>query len=70
MKFLDARTAQEKLEVLDEADVETEIDERLLNNIEASLDIVGTGDIEKRLDFIRYHLRIHAKYETPSSRLR
>jgi len=70
MRFLDARSAKEKLEILDDLDMDEResIDDRMLNNMEASLDIVGKGDIDTRLDFIKYHLRMHSKYET--SRLR
>ncbi|MBP5158693.1 MAG: DUF1653 domain-containing protein [Lachnospiraceae bacterium] len=65
--FLEAPTNEKKLEIL--LEMRDKIDDRLMNSIEASLDIGGgEGSLEERMGYVTSHLRAHARYE--SRRLR
>lgn len=62
-KFLDARTAKEKIEILSENS--SLIDERLIGNIEASLDLPGgDGALWQRIEYVMYCLRTKSRFET------
>lgn len=62
-KFLDARTAKEKIEILSENS--SHIDERLIGNIEASLDLPGgNGTLWQRIEYVMYCLRTKSRFET------
>ena len=63
LAFLDAKDYEEKLEVLYR--IKKRIDDRLMGDIEMSLDIpVGEGGIEQRLNIVRDNLLTMAKFET------
>lgn len=65
--FLDAGSPQAKLDVI--ARHREEIDEHILSNMEASLDLFGgEGSLDDRMDRIEYYLRTRSRFET--SRLR
>ncbi len=67
LAFLEAPTNEKKLEIL--LEMREKIDDRLMNSIEASLDIGGgEGSLEERMGYVTSHLRAHARYE--SRRLR
>lgn len=67
MKFLDAGSSKEKLEILEKN--RENIDDKTMTNIEVSLDVVaGSDNMENRIDYICDLLRTRARYET--SRLR
>ncbi len=62
-RFLDARTAKEKIEILNEHS--SQIDERLIGNIEASLDLPGgNGTLWQRIEYVMYCLRTKSRFET------
>ncbi|MCR5829478.1 MAG: hypothetical protein K6F93_03900 [Lachnospiraceae bacterium] len=62
-RFLDARTAKEKIEILSENS--SHIDERLIGNIEASLDLPGgDGTLWQRIEYVMYCLRTKSRFET------
>ena len=62
-RFLDARTAKEKIEILSEHS--SQIDERLIGNIEASLDLPGgDGTLWQRIEYVMYCLRTKSRFET------
>ncbi|MCR5432715.1 MAG: hypothetical protein K6E95_09170 [Lachnospiraceae bacterium] len=62
-KFLDARSAREKIEILSEHS--SQIDERLIGNIEASLDLPGgDGTLWQRIEYVMYCLRTKSRFET------
>ncbi|MCR4720405.1 MAG: hypothetical protein K5655_01635 [Lachnospiraceae bacterium] len=62
-RFLDARMAKKKMEILSEnAD---RIDEKMIGNIEASLDLPGgNGSLSDRIDYVLYCLRTKSRFET------
>ena len=61
MRFLDARTYGEKLIILEDI---TELDDRTINNMAISMDLViEEGAPEKRLEELRDCIRTKAKYE-------
>ena len=61
MRFLDARTYGEKLIVLEDI---TELDDRTINNMAISMDLViEEGAPEERLEELRDCIRTKAKYE-------
>ena len=61
--FLDARTAKEKIEILSENS--SRIDERMIGNIEASLDLPGgSGTLWQRIEYVMYCLRTKSRFET------
>lgn len=63
MTFLDARDYGEKLEVL--YSIRKRIDERLMSDIEMSLDLMpGKGSIEERIMIVRDNLQTLSKFET------
>ena len=63
LKFLDENTAKGKLQIIERYG--EELDDRTLNNIEASLDIVAaSNDHDDRIGFICANLRTRAQYET------
>ncbi len=67
MQFLDADTSEEKLAIL-KANI-SKIDEKTINNIEASMDIVSDSTVlDTRINYICDVLRTRSKYE--SNRLR
>lgn len=67
LAFLDAKGPEEKLEIL--YNIKDDLDERSLNSIETSLDIVGgEGTFDDRIEYIRRYLVTRSKYE--NSRLR
>lgn len=67
LRFLDAETSEEKLSLIKQS--YNELDERTINNIEASLDIVSdSSDPDVRISYICDVLKTKAKYE--SNRLR
>jgi len=67
MQFLDADTSEEKLSVI-RSNI-SKIDEKTINNIEASMDIVSDStDPDTRIGYICDVLRTRARYE--STRLR
>ncbi len=62
-RFLDARSAKEKIQILSEN--ESRIDERLIGNIEASLDLPGgNGTLWQRIEYVMYCLRTKSRFET------
>lgn len=62
LAFLDAETYEEKLEFLSKMHVQ--LDDRLLNNIAAALDIsLEQGTIEEKFETIKFHLSTYAKFE-------
>ncbi|MCR5520886.1 MAG: hypothetical protein K6F44_03110 [Lachnospiraceae bacterium] len=62
-KFLDARSAKEKIQILSENS--SRIDERLIGNIEASLDLPGgDGTLWQRIEYVMYCLRTKSRFET------
>jgi len=61
--FFDARTAKEKIQILSEH--ENEITERMIGNIEASLDLPGgNGTLWQRIEYVMYCLRTKSRFET------
>ena len=67
LSFLEAEASSEKLKIIQ--DKGEELDDRALNNIEASLDIVSNStDPVERISYICDMLRTRSKFET--SRLR
>lgn len=65
--FLDAGSVEEKLRILQER--ESELNEKIVMNMEASLDIVGSNtSYEDRIGYLMYFLRTRGRFET--SRLR
>ena len=61
MRFLDARTYGEKLIILEDI---TELDDRTINNMAISMDLViEEGAPEERLEELRDCIRTKAKYE-------
>ncbi len=65
--FLDAKSPEEKLEIL--YSIRDRIDDKLLNSIEISLDVIGNdGTIDDRIDYVKNHLQTRARYE--NNRLR
>jgi len=67
LRFLEAETSEEKLSIIKQN--YNELDERTINNIEASLDVVSdSSDPDVRIGYICDVLRTKAKYE--SNRLR
>ena len=62
MAFLDAKDYGEKLEVL--YSIRKQIDDRLMSDIEMSLDLpIGKGSLEERLFIVRDNLQTMEKYE-------
>ena len=62
MAFLDAKDYGEKLEVL--YSIRKQIDDRLMSDIEMSLDLpIGKGTLEERLFIVRDNLQTMEKYE-------
>ncbi|WP_167957878.1 DUF1653 domain-containing protein [Anaerosporobacter faecicola] len=62
LTFLDARSYQEKLEVL--GAIKNEIDEQMVNSIAMSLDLVlATETVEEQIDEIRNCLTTHVRFE-------
>ena len=63
LKFLEAEASVEKLKIIE--DKGEELDDRALNNIEASLDIVSNStDHAERIGYICDVLRTRSKFET------
>ena len=62
MAFLDARTYEEKLEIL--LEMENQLDNRLLNNLAVSLDLsLEDGTLEERFEILKFHLQTYTKFE-------
>lgn len=67
LAFLDADSYEEKLEIL--YTIRNEMDDRLMTNIEMSLDLSGhEGTIDDRFDYVKNNLQTLSKFE--SKRLR
>lgn len=63
LSFLEAEASSEKLKIMQ--DKGEELDDRALNNIEASLDIVSNStDPAERISYICDVLRTRSKFET------
>ena len=63
MEFLDAADNTDKLEVLNK--LRSRMNERLLGDIEASLDMaVGQGTFEERIEYVIQNLTMLARFET------
>ncbi|MBR4816248.1 MAG: hypothetical protein IKZ73_03160 [Lachnospiraceae bacterium] len=63
LKFLEAEASSDKLRIIQ--DNGESLDDRALNNIEASLDVVSNStDPEERINYICDILRTRAKFET------
>lgn len=61
--FLDSESVHEKYKLLEEH--YEEVDERMIGNIEASLDLVGKqGSVSERIDYVMYYLRTRQRFET------
>lgn len=61
--FLDADSAKAKYAILEEH--YNEIDERMVANMEASLDLVGKpGSVTERIEYVMYCLRTRQRFET------
>ena len=65
MQFFDADTLEEKLGIIQKMEVLEEIDDHVIDNLAATLDVViDDGDIQKRTDDLKHCLRMRMKYET------
>lgn len=63
LAFLDASGYAEKLEIL--YSIRKRIDERLMTDIELSLDLYGQeGTLEERIDMVKNNLHTRARFET------
>lgn len=61
--FLDTASSVDKLNLIQRH--RGEIDERMVSNMEASLDLIGKpGTVDDRLDYIEYYLRTRSRFET------
>ena len=65
MQFFDAEKLEEKLDVIQKMEVREEIDDHVIDNFAASMDVViEDGEIHKRTDDLKNCLRMRMKYET------
>ncbi len=65
MQFFDADTLEEKLSIIQKMEVLEEIDDHVIDNLAASMDVViDDGEIHKRTDDLKNCLRMRMKYET------
>ena len=65
MEFFDAEKLEDKLGILQKMEVLDEIDDHVIDNLAASMDVViDEGDIIKRTEDLKNCLRMRMKYET------
>jgi hypothetical protein len=65
MEFFDAEKLEDKLDILQKMEVREEINDHVIDNFAASMDVViDDGDIRKRTEDLKNCLRTRMKYET------
>lgn len=69
MEFFDSEDLEEKYDIISKMQVRELIDNHVIDNFAASLDVViDDGDLDKRIDDLKNCIRTKMKYE--SSRFR
>lgn len=65
MQFFDADKLEDKLDIIQKMEVLEEIDDHVIDNLAASMDVViEDGDIRTRTEDLKNCLRMRMKYET------
>jgi hypothetical protein len=65
MQFFDADKLEDKLDIIQKMEVLEEIDDHVIDNLAASMDVViEDGDIHTRTEDLKNCLRMRMKYET------
>jgi hypothetical protein len=65
MEFFDADKLEDKLDIIQKMEVLEEIDDHVIDNLAASMDVViEDGDIHTRTEDLKNCLRTRMKYET------